>query len=287
MSLWLRFALPAALLAACSTSLPAQTGLLIVAHGAGAEWNGKVRETVAQVSWPDGPTALAFLMGPEAQTAGWDAAVDTLIARRARSLVVVPLLVSSHGEHYHEIAGYVAGTPDTGHLHADFPRRLPLPLPARLTTALDSAPEVALALAARWAELEPADRRRPVVVVAHGPGGDAAAKAWIADLEVASRALREAGLAQESRVALLRDDAPADVRAAAIRELRDTTLALAARAQDSVVVLTALISSGAINYEKIPADLAGLPVRYRPTALAPLPVLARWIERVAREAESR
>ena len=57
--------------------------------------------------------------------------------------------------------------------------------------------------------------------------------------------------------------------------------ARATRARDSVVVLPVLISSGSIDREKLPRDLEGLPVRYLRASLAPLPPLARWIERIA------
>ena len=83
--------------------------------------------------------------------------------------------------------------------------------------------------------------------------------------------------------ALLRDDAPASVRAAAVRAMRDTISALAARASDSVSVLPVLISNGSLSTVKIPADIAGLPVRYRAVGLAPSSALARWIERCAAE----
>jgi len=58
----------------CPATLVAQTGLLVVAHGAGPEWNGPVRETVASVSWPHGPVQVAFLMGAETPASGWDSA---------------------------------------------------------------------------------------------------------------------------------------------------------------------------------------------------------------------
>jgi sirohydrochlorin ferrochelatase len=63
--------------------------------------------------------------------------------------------------------------------------------------------------------------------------------------------------------------------------MRDSVLAMSARAQDSVVAMPVMISSGSITRTKIPRDLADLPLRYRPEPLAPLGVLARWVERSA------
>jgi sirohydrochlorin ferrochelatase len=273
----------AALLAAIPAEAAAQEGLLIVAHGAGAEWNARVRETVAQVQW-DGPVGLAFLMGEEKESAGWNAAVTKLAAEGAQRIVVVPLMVSSYGSHYRQIR-YYAGELDelpaelAGHDHGT---HAAAPVPMRVTAALDDAPELAAALGARWAELTEADRRRPLLLVAHGPNDSADAIEWVAHIVAVSEGLRER-TRSDLHVALLRDDAPPDVRKAAVASMRDTVLAMAARAADSVVAMPVMISAGSITRVKIPADLDGLPIRYRAEPLAPRVELARWIERSAKE----
>ena len=275
-----KLALALALAGGSSTPLGAQTGLLVVAHGAGPEWNGRVRETVGQVRWAHGPVGTAFLMGAEAESAGWEVGVRRLVEDGAMRIVVVPLMVSSHGGHYREIeyfAGLRESAPDP---HAHHVRRPP-PVAMRVAPALNGAPELGSALAERWSVLAAGDRRRPVLLVAHGPNDSADAERWIHDLTMASAALRPAGLEGDVRIGLLRDDAPAAVRAAAVAELRAVARALAG--SDSVVVLPVLISSGEINAQKIPRDLAGLPVRYHPAPLAPSAHLARWIERRATE----
>jgi sirohydrochlorin ferrochelatase len=287
-----------------NTTAQAQTGLVVVAHGATPEWNAKVRETVAQVRWPHGAVAVAFLMGPEAATAGWDAAIDTLRARGAAALVVVPLMVSTHGFHYDQTE-YYAGLRDTlimpparpprpgadtaaraggGHDHHVHHR--PPGLPAVVTPAIDAAPELSAILMAQWAALAAECRRRPVMLVAHGPNNDAQANRWVTNLSIAAQGLAAAGFTGPVRVGLLRDDAPPSVRAAAVGAIRDTIQALARRAADSVVVLPVLISSGGINRVTIPRDLKDLPIRYHPVALASHLELARWIERVAGAAQS-
>jgi sirohydrochlorin cobaltochelatase len=276
-----------AALALTGTPAASQTGLLVVAHGANEEWNARVRETVAQVRWPHGPVALAFLMGPEAATAGWDSAVAHLGRGGVTAVTVVPLMVSSHGGHYRQIEFY-AGLRDSwdgsGTAH-DHNVSRPPPVPVRVTPALDAARELGAALAARWAALDSRDQQRPLVLIAHGPTAEAEAERWMANLAQASvPALQRAGLRAEVRIGLLRDDAPPPDRARAVAAIRDTVQRLAAASRDSVLVLPVLISSGAINRVKIPRDLEGLPVRYVPTSLAPRPELARWIERIAASA---
>ncbi len=260
----------------------AQTGLLVIAHGGSATWNEGVRQVVSQVHW-DGPIATGFLMGEAADSEGWARGVARLVRAGAHDIVVVPLLVSSQGAHYRQIrflAGETAHWPEelTQHSH---PAGEPPPVPMRVTPALDDAPELAAALTGRWAALSEADRRRPLVLVAHGPNSDAEAVLWIRNLQPAADALRNAG-GIPVEIGLLRDDAPVAIRSAAIAGLRSLIEGLAQQAQDSVAVLPVLISSGTIDRKTIPRDLAGLPVRYTPAPLAPLAPLARWIERMAR-----
>ncbi len=279
------------LLAASTSGVAAgQTaGLLVVAHGADAGWNDLVRRTVAQVAWT-GPVATAFLMGPEAESAGWDAGVRALAAQGASAIVVVPLMVSSHGSHYRQVR-YYAGELDrlppelAGHDHHHGHRD---DVTMVVTRALDGAPEMAPALL----ETEPAlaaapSPTAPLFLVGHGPSGEDDLAAWERDFERVAVALAEAGGWGEVRHGQVRDDAAPDVRAAAVRALRDTVAALAARGGDSVTVVTILVSRGALDRSKLPADLAGLPMRYRPTSLAPASALARWIERAALAARPR
>ena len=275
--------LAAALLLALPAAGHAQQGLLLVAHGAGHEWNARVRETLAQVRWTRGPAGVAFLMGEEADSAGWDAAVARLVREGAQEIVVVPLMVSSHGSHYRQIryyAGELDSLPPELAAHDHRPAHAAPPVPMRVTAALDAAPELAEALAGRWSELDARDRNRPLLLVAHGPNSAGDAERWIADISAVSEGLKQA-TGRELHVALLRDDAPAAVRAAAVQAMRDSVLAMAARAGDSVVAMPVMISSGAITRTKIPRDLADLPLRYRAEPLAPHAALARWIERSA------
>ena len=279
----------ALLLLTCPVPALAQTGLLVVAHGANADWNGQVRETVAQVRWTAGPTTVAFLMGQESGSSGWTRAVERLVAQGARSIVVVPLLVSSHGSHYRQIrfyAGELEKLPPELEAHDHGPDGPP-PVPMQVTSALDAAPELQEAVAIRWSGLDPRLKSAPLVLLGHGPTDDTDAVRWSAAFETALARVRALGHQEESRPALMRDDAPPPERARAITRMRDTVTALAARSGDSVTVMTILIAQGQMTRARIPRDLEGLPVRYAPMGLTPLPAIARWIERVAGEVADR
>lgn len=265
-----------------SPSIGQRRGLLVVAHGADSGWNAGVRQVVSQLQWA-GPVEVAFLMGVEAHSASWDLAVTRLQAQAIDSIIVVPLMVSSHGAHTRQIrhyAGDQVALPAAlaGHQHGDILRPR---LPTRVTAALDAAPELGQILIARWREQSRTDQQRPVVLVAHGPTGDADALEWERALLAATVPLREALDGRALHVGLLRDDAPPAERGTAVAAVRDTIAALSQRFGDSVLVMTVLISSGGINRVTVPTDLAGTPIRYAGVALAPHSMLARWIERVA------
>lgn len=277
--------LVAAGLGAAPLTGAAQTGLMVVAHGADSTWNGRVREVAAQVRWRHGPVAIAFLMGGEMHTAGWDSAVTRLVRGGSKQIVAVPLLVSSFSSHYRQVE-YYAGQRQTleaslqRHNHATL---VPPPVPITVTGALDSAEELTTAVLDRWRSLPGADRAAPLVLVAHGPNDEDEAVRWLAHLQTVVDEARRAG-APAAQVHLLRDDAPAEVRARAVAVMRDSISAMARAHGDSVVALPILISSGAITRVKIPLDLADLPVRYHALPAAPHPALARWITRVAEAA---
>lgn len=259
------------------------TGLLVVAHGADSGWNDRVAAVVEQVRWT-GPVELAYLMGDASHDGhGWNDAVARLEAKGIDRLVVVPLMVSSHGAHTRQIqfyAGALAQLPSelSGHVHGpvSHPR-----VTTMVTDAIDAAPELGAVLLDHWRALPAADRARPVVLVAHGPSGDVDARRWESALSVANAPLAAALGNAPMRIGLIRDDAPPAERAAAVASIRDTIAALASASGDSVLVMTVLISSSGINTVRIPADLAGTPMRYAGVSLAPHPALARWIERMA------
>lgn len=289
-----------ALLAAVGLTAPvsssvAQTkpvGLVIVAHGADSSWNSRVRQTVEQVKWEHGPVRVAFLMGNEAKTASWDSAATQLERQGVGSVVVVPFMISSYGSHTRQIQFYAGKLPSlpkeleamAGHDHHSL---VQFKVPTVVTPALDDAPELGQILAARWKSLSEADRNRPLVLIAHGPDAQADVAHWESNILSTAKSLRDAVSPRPMRIALLRDDAPAEVRKKSIAAMRDTITALATAAKDSVMILPVLISTGGVNNVTIPTDIAGLPVRYSPVGLAPHAGLSSWISRVAEAARKQ
>ncbi len=69
----------------------AEPGILLLAHGGSAEWNGRVTELATKVN-ATRATEIAFGMATRANIQG---AVDRLVARGVTEIVAVPLFVSS------------------------------------------------------------------------------------------------------------------------------------------------------------------------------------------------
>ncbi|HEY4320782.1 MAG TPA: CbiX/SirB N-terminal domain-containing protein [Gemmatimonadales bacterium] len=282
----MKYPLAFALLAA-PAACAAQTGLLIVAHGSDSAWNSRVLATSNAVRW-EGPIRVAFVMGPGAATSSVGGQARSLVAAGAKRIVVVPLMVSTWGAHVRDIDAEVAGE---GHAvkstampsmasDSGFPV-----VPATVTGGMDAAPELGAALLEQWQRLSPADRARPLMLVAHGPDTDIEAARWVANITAACRQLAEHLPDHAVHVGLLRDDAPPAMRAAAVAQIRDTITALARQRHDSTLVMTVLISSGDINNVVVPHDLSGMPMHYIGSSLTPSAPVAEWIRRIALEAK--
>lgn len=277
-----RTLLLASLVAAAPLHAQGKVGTLIVAHGGGPDWNAQVEQVAAKVN-TGGPVAVSFLMGPGAKTARFQDQVAALAAKGATSVVVVPLLVSSHSGHYDQIrwlSGDSVRLDDAmhHHLHMGGLARPTVKVPLRLTKAMDDAPEVARVLADRASALAPDARERALFIVGHGPNSAEEYAEWMRNLRVVADSVKAHTGFRDVRVDLVRDDAPAPVREEAVRRVRELiTLQRQVTGKD-VIVVPVLVSTGLVSKVKIAKDLAGLPMVYTGEALLPHEGMARWIE---------
>jgi sirohydrochlorin ferrochelatase len=261
-----------------------RTGILIVAHGGGRDWNQQVLDVAAAVRHA-GPVRTSFLMGPGANERPFQHEVAALRTAGATSIVVVPLFMSSHSEHLDQLRwliGQRAALDSTmmHHLHMGGIERPSDLAGLRLATALDSASELAGALTQRAIQLSDRRAERAVLLLGHGPNGAEDYARWMTALRpVAERVRRDAGYRFAS-VELVRDDAPPLVRAEAVRRVREIVTWLNAATGFPVIVVPALVATGTVSRETFRRDLAGLPVVYTGDALLPNAGMARWVERV-------
>ena len=264
-----------------------RVGTVIVAHGGGPEWNVQVKD-VAKLVRTGGPVEVSFLMGSEARTTRFQDAVAKLEAQGVSEIVVVPMLVSSHSGHYDQLR-YLAGELDSlghtmmHHLHMSGIERASAKVPVRLAKAMDDSPEIARVLAARARALAQAPAEQALFIIGHGPNSAEDNAEWMRNLRRIADSVRVASGFRDVKLGLVRDDAPAPVRAEAVQGIRETIELQHALTQREVVVVPVLVSTGSVSREKLPKDLAGLPIVYDCTALLPHEEMALWVERRVRE----
>jgi sirohydrochlorin ferrochelatase len=272
----------------CASTVDAQTAhdrpaAIVVAHGAEAEWNDRVRD-IAGVAETGGPVEVAFLMGPEAEARPFQDVVAELVERGASEIVIVPLLVSSHSGHYDQLR-WLAGEIDSlsgymaHHLEMAGITRPADPSRIRLAAALDDAPELADVLADRALALAESPPEQALFLIGHGPNSAEDYALWMSNLRaVAERVASVTGF-RDVKLGLVRDDAPPEVRVEAVLGIRETIALQRELTGRPVVVVPILVSEGRVSREKIPADLEGLDVVYTGEPILPHPALARWIAR--------
>ncbi len=262
-------------------------GTLVVAHGGGPDWNAQVVR-VAEMVETGAPVEVSFLMGPGAGERPFQVAAARLVEAGAQRIVVVPLLVSSHSGHFEQVR-YLVGETDS--LSAEMRRHLAMggierpegAVPLLLAGGMDDAPEIARALSDRALALAAAPAEQALFVVGHGPNSAERWAAWMRNMRVLADSVRAWSGFRDVKVGLVRDDAPEAVREEAVRQVRDVIVLQFGLTGRPVVVVPLLVAQGRITGEKLPADLAGLPIVYSGEALLAHPQVARWIESRVRE----
>lgn len=265
---------------AAAVSSNASDALLVVAHGAkNPEWNEKVVRLARQVEWP-GPTGVAFLMNAAAEHE-----LGTVAARLDQPgidrIVVVPLFVSSHSEHYEEIRYYAGQRPDAPeHAHHS-----PLRTRARLVLApgMDDHVLITQILLEQLRRLSKDPAGESVILVGHGPNSDEWNRLWLEALDRHASRIKKDFAVKRVLAVTLRDDAPKPVRDAASAQLRETVGRAAADSR--VLVLPVLISVGHIQ-RQIRERLEGLDYEMNETGLADSPLAADWIRQQASQVQT-
>lgn len=287
---------------------PSRPGVLLLAHGGSGVWDENVLAIVRAVD-ATYPTEVAFGMATRANI---QAAADRLAARGATEIVAVPLFVSSHSSVVRATAyllGLRAEAPpemaifakmahgsssqgaqgghggSNGHgahnghgasAAGDGSTPIVSTLPIRMTDALNSHPILGAIVADRAREISRNPSRESVILVAHGPTGEADNARWLADLQTLAGHLD--GYASVD-ILSLRDDAKAPVREQATADLRAKVGAAHAAGRD-VLIVPVLLSYGGIE-RGLKTRLEGLDYRLPSQGIAPDARLADWVKAAA------
>ena len=282
---------PSVMLLSIAFALPSAArtrGILLLAHGGDASWNGQVEKLVADLD-DAMPVEVAFGMANKRTI---EAAVGRLIERDVTGIVAVPLFISSHSsiirateyllgardEAPPELEIFArmdhGGSPDDSVGH-DPTTPVATSVPITVTTSLNSHPLVAEILVARAEAISRNPEDEVIIIVAHGPTSDDENTLWLQEM-AALAALMSRGTGF-SRIEYLtvRDDAPEPIRDQAAADLRALVELVGAGGKDALIV-PLLLSYGGIE-DGIRERLEGLSYSMTPKALLPDERLARWV----------
>ena len=109
---------------------------------------------------------------------------------------------------------------------------------------------------------------------------------WMENLRRVADTVRARTGFSSVMVELVRDDAAEKVRKEAVQRVRDLVLLQREATGKDVAVVPVLVASGSMTRDKLPRDLAGLPIVYRGDALLADTELARWVEARIHQARS-
>ena len=276
----------------------ADPGILLLAHGGSAEWNGRVTELAAKVNAAR-PTEVAFGMATRATI---QTAIDKLVSRGATEIVAVPLFISSWStvitsteyllglrqEAPAALAAYAkmnhapapsapgATTGHEGHgAAADGTKPVVSSVPVRMTPALNDHPIVADILVSRARGLSRSPAEEALIIVAHGPNEDEDNRRWLADMGSLTGRIKQTEKFASIEYLTLRDDAPKPVRDEATAQLRGI-VQRELSAGRRVLVVPLLISFGGIE-RGLRERLNGLAYSLADAALMPDERLATWV----------
>jgi sirohydrochlorin cobaltochelatase len=292
----------------------AETGILLLAHGGGPEWNARVDELVDEIDKTN-PTEVAYGM---ATRANLQAGVDRLVARGVTEIVAVPLFVSSWSSvitsteyllGQRDVAppalavfakmshgtggrgkqnGNAAHDDHSAHRGAapavDGTKPVESPVPIRMTPALNDHPIVAEILASRAREIGEDPSSEALVIVAHGPNEEKDNQKWLADMRSLAQQLSASAKYASVDYLTVRDDAPKPIWEKAKAELRGIVEKRTAEGR-RVLVVPLLISFGGVE-KGLRERLDGLTYEMARSGLMPDARLARWVLQMTQQAQS-
>lgn len=278
-----------------------KTGILLLAHGGAAEWNERVSDLAATIDAQQ-PVEVAFGMAARASIQG---AVDRLAERGVTEIVAVPLFVSSwssvitsteyllglraeaprdlalFAKMDHSSHGAPAATnghenhAEHGAAAADPTSPVKLPVPLRMTSALNRHELVGSILADRARSVSTSPPEEAIVIVAHGPVPEEDNRRWLADMAVLAEQVKSSASYGAVHYLTVRDDAGPEMRERATKELRGIVEAEIAAGR-RVLVVPHLLSFGGIE-KGVRKRLEGLDYTMTKQALMPDARLVEWV----------
>ncbi len=245
-------------------------GVLVVAHGAGTSGDKVLQEGVAPLAAKH-PTAIGF--GMAMMSSGHiQEALDKLTNAGAKTVVVVPAVVTEQSSVYRQWAYLFGRRDDAGYLNVP---RVKTSAKVIIAPAMDEHKLITEILLdhAKAISVDPA--KEVVIVLGHGPTYDQENAIELKHISTHAARIKKAGNFFDAKGITLQDDSPAAVRAANVAKLR-SWVAEANAAGKTPLVVGYLISTRGIQ-DKIAEDLKGLNYKFQTKGLSAHPNFTAWI----------
>ena len=260
-----------------TTETHGPVGVLVLAHGYREKGDEMFTKEVEPISGHY-PTAIAFGMSM-VSSSHIQQAVDDLVAAGAEKIVVIPALSSSFNTQMRQWESMFGIHEDPGYLQATL-----IETKAQVIYAppLENHPIVARIIGdyAKEKSVNPANE--VVIVVSHGPEEKADNDKTLALLESLAMKVKEVDGFSDAKWASLQNDAPREIRAANVEQLKGWVAEANAQGKD-VIIVTNLIAPRTIQSE-INKDLAGLNYKFDARGLTQHPLFEEWLRSTVAEA---
>ena len=252
-------------------------GVLVLAHGFGEVGDRVFKEQLTSMAAVF-PTAVGFGMSMTEST-HIQSAVDELAAAGAERIVVIPALSSPWNTQMRQWEYMFDIHDDAGYLETE---RIRSDAELIYSKTLSDNPLVAEMLLDHASEIAEDPRLTEVIIVSHGPTGEADNQKTLAMLDRLGTYVMEDGRFAAVRSISLQNDSPPEIRQANVERLRGW-VASANSANHEVVVVTNLLATRSIQ-SQIRDDLAGLEYRFNAKGLTQHPNFQKWIQESVRRA---
>jgi sirohydrochlorin cobaltochelatase len=250
------------------------TAVLVLATIGTAAWNKSVKRAVKAAHLPY-PYRLFFGSGDTlSQQKELQAAISSLEGQGANTITVIPLLISSFSQSYHQWK-YLLGLDIQPGFNSVplFPVKKTANI--RFADPLNDSAVVVEILLDRAQEISVFPDKESVILVAEGPNDDSDNARWLQILQNAATRLKERGGYRRVEAIALREEAPSAVRLRAIQILRDRVKAAERNGSRALVVPLLLAPGGLEN--RISLELRGLNYVYNTKTLLPDTRISEWI----------
>ncbi len=258
------------------TSMTGDVGVLILSHGVGENSDRMFTEALAPVaeSWPTAVSfGMAMMMSSQLQSS-----VDDLVARGAKTIVLVPTAVTEHNSLTRQWRYIFEMYDDYSYL--DVPQ---VETDVRLIMAahFDNHPLITEILLDHAAEVSTNPENEVVIIVAHGPEDIEDNELDLAIVQTHVDRFKAETNYSDVKIINIQDDAYPPIRASNVKKLR-RWITSAQRADKEVIVVVCSAASHGFQAH-VRQDLRGLDYSFAAKGLSEHPNYVKWIQTTIEE----